>query len=141
MVLYGSFFIIVAIVSSSNSIFQFFRRRARSSLPSAAFLNSASLSFWRILLRALVLTTMFSQSCEGFWFLPDMISTTSPVLSFSVIFTALPLTLPPVHFTPRLVWMSNAKSSTVAPAGSLRNSPDGVNTKTSLVGIAMSSSS
>ena len=46
----------------------------------------------------------------------DMMSTTSPVFSFSVMRTALPLMRPPIHLIPRFEWMSKAKSSTVAPA-------------------------
>ena len=122
--------------SSGNSSFQLRSLRSSISRPSAAALRSSASSSCLILVRALEVTTQASQSRLGRWFFPVMISTTSPVLSFSLICTGLPLTLPPVQRLPRLVWMLNAKSSTDEPAASMRSSPVGVNTKMSLSGGA-----
>ena len=141
MLEYLYFFINSRIMLSGSSSFQFLSRRSSSSRPSAAFLNSASLSSCLMRLLALEVTTQFSQSCVGRWFLPVMISTTSPVASLSLMETALPLTRAPVHLAPMPLWILKAKSSTDEPAASLRSSPEGVNTKISLDGGAGRSSS
>ena len=141
MLEYLYFFISSRIMLSGSSSFQFLRRRSSSSLPSAAFLNSASLSSCLMRLFAFDVTTQFSQSCVGRWFFPVIISTTSPVESFSLMETALPLTRAPVQRAPIPLWMLNAKSRTDEPAESLRSSPDGVKTNISLDGGAGRSSS
>ena len=122
------------IQSSGNSSFQLRRRRSNSSRPSEAALRSSASSSCRILLRALDETTQPSQSRLGRWSLRVMISTTSPVPSFSRMGTALPFTRPPMQRQPRPEWILKAKSSTDAPAGRIRSSPVGVNTKISLSG-------
>ncbi len=57
--------------------------------------------------------------------------TMSPLCSTSLMGTLRPLIFAPVQVAPTCVWMSKAKSSTVAPRGSLRRSPAGVKTKIS----------
>ena len=137
---YLKFFIRSCRASSGSSSFQFLSLRARISRPSAAALRSSASSSCFILVLALELTTQPSQSRLGLWFLPVIISTTSPVRSFSLICTLLPLTRPPVQRQPRLECMLKAKSSTDAPAGSILSSPVGVNTNISLLGGAGMSS-
>ena len=106
--------------------FQFFSLRSSSSRPSFAFFACSSRINALMRCRAFVVTTKLSQSAFGCWFFCDIISTISPFLSCSRIGTALPFTLPPEQVEPRFVWMSKAKSRTVAPSGSLRISPFGV---------------
>ena len=90
-----------------------------------------SLSACRILVRALEVVTMFSQSCLGVWVLEVMISTWSPLFSFCFSCAFLPFTFAPMHLQPSLLWIWKAKSSTVAPLASLNKSPLGVKTNTS----------
>ena len=125
------FFIISVSISSGNSSFQFFSRRSSSSRPVEASFCSPSLRACLIFWRAFVVTTKLTQSGAGRWFFAVRISTTSPVWSFSLMGTGFPPTLPPTQRVPILVWMLKAKSSTVAPAGRIRSSPVGVNTKIS----------
>ena len=120
--------------SSGNSSFQFLSLRSRISRPSEAALRSSASSSCLILVLALEVTTQLSQSRLGLWLRPVITSTMSPVLSFSRIWTGLPFTLPPVQRQPMPEWMLNAKSSTEAPAESLRNSPVGVKTNISFEG-------
>ena len=81
--------------------------------------------------RAFDVTQTLSQSAFGVWFFCVRTSTISPLCSTSRIDAARLFTLAPVHVHPRLVCMSNAKSNTVAPSGSLRMSPLGVKMKIS----------
>ena len=59
------------------------------------------------------------------------ISTWSPLLSLWLNGTSLWLTFAPMQWLPRNVWIWNAKSSAVHPAGMVLISPFGVNTKIS----------
>ena len=119
------------IVPSSYSIFRFLNLRSNVSLAKACWRAAISLSACRILVRALEVVTMFSQSCLGVCVLDVMISTWSPLFSICFNCAFLPFTLAPIHLQPSLLWMWKAKSSTVEPLPSLNKSPLGVKTNTS----------
>ena len=118
-------------VPSSYSIFRFLNLRSRVSLAKACWRAAISFNAWRILVRALEVVTMFSQSCLGVCVFDVIISTWSPLCSICFSCTFLPFTFAPIHLQPSLLWMWNAKSSTVEPLASLNKSPLGVNTNTS----------
>ena len=78
--------------------------------------------------RALAVWAHSSQSVSTCCVLLAMISTWSPLLSLCQRGTSFWFTLAPIQCVPNVVWMLNAKSSTLLPCGMVRSSPLGVNT-------------
>jgi hypothetical protein len=81
--------------------------RSSSSRPSSRLraFSSARIA-WRILLRALPVTTKSSQSLRGSWRAWVRISTVSPSTSLWRSETSLPLIFAPAHESPTSLWIA-----------------------------------
>ena len=80
---------------------------------------------------ALEVTTLFSQSSEGFCIVEVIIFTWSPLLSLQLIGTSLSSIFAPVHLDPSSEWIEKAKSRIVESIGKVIRSPFGVKTNIS----------
>ena len=114
--------------ASSKGSLRFLILRRIISFASAMPDSSSARSSWRIFALALGLTTMESQPGLGLCCGEVSTSTLSPLFSTWRSEAFLPLTLPEMALAPTRLWMAKAKSSSVAPSGSLRISPMGVKT-------------
>ena len=97
-------------------------------MPSFAINFFSSFKAFLIFDFATDVTTNLSQSFLGFCLFDVIISTWSPLLSWLLSATNLPLTFAPMHLSPISVCISNAKSRAVELFGKVLSSPAGVKT-------------